>query len=363
MNNCILVFVASVFIAVGSIYAQSIAYISLQGYVYYKNGRPMRDATVHLINSSSNATTDTTGIFHLQGQVGVKSNQTNRTHLFNLSLVSNLLCFTLAESGTRVVADLFELNGRKCASLLNGMFSKGDYTVPLQTKHLGNNLYFVRVAIGSHMEILRIFPLNQTTEMTHQANSTEQAVAYLSKKTSYQDTLVVRAPDGAVKNISIDSINSTNPVFVEFENMDMIGDITDAALSELPMVTPLIQYQYYRYSGYYFVTRSPVPYKPTFSPETLTYAATFDSTVVIGINPIARSPRANLSVSLDGAPRPLSPWITIGWTWPSNPTQTLSSVAYTCTLSTANQTKLLSTTVVSQDKSNSRTYNLTLKRN
>ncbi len=341
----------------GIIFSAVTQNVYLQGYVYYKNGRPLREASVQLIDKSPQTTTDSSGIFHLQGRsVRVTSSRIPHAPAARLTIASRRITFTVMEPGSPVTIDLFEASGRKCATLANGTFSKGAFSVPFLYNAFTDKLYLVRARIGTFTHTLRMPLMKNASGMfvASGRNSLQTSTRLSEVAKNHQDTLVVQTPDGAVQMVPVDTINSFKPLFIVFDNDDIGGNITDDALGGFPVVTPVMQQTCSRYCYSRTISKT-VPLQPEFSPEVFTYT-TEGTDSIFCINPVARSSRATISVSLDGAPWYLSSWYITSSNY-------ITSAVYSCTLSTSNTAKTFSTTVTAHDDGSSKTYNLTMTRN
>ena len=216
-------------------------------------------------------------------------------------------------------------------------------------------LYLVRARIGAVTQTVRM-PLMKSSSSTATASNGNRRpeIARLPKVAKKpQDTLVVLASDGTRKLVPVDTIYAvTPPLFIVIDNMSTDGSVTDDALMSFPVVSPVMQQSCSRGCWYTTVSKT-IQIQPTFSPEVLAYSAEGPDSI-ISINPIARSPRATLAVSLDGAPWFMSPWLD---------SYTISSAVYNCTLATANASRIFSASVTSYDGGQTKKYNLTMKRN
>jgi hypothetical protein len=331
--------------------------VYLQGYVSYKNGRPAKQASIHLFNKQPTTQTDAVGFFTLYGNINPTASLVSHTQLprFSFSIASNRIKFSVPGPGSSVIVELFDLSGKKCATLANGSFPAGEISIPLRYDSFGNTLYLVRARMGGVTQTLRVPLVKSPSAMIAASNASDRAettrLAKVAKKP--QDTLVVLALDGAMKLVPVDSIYGSNPpLLIIIDNPTNDDSPTDDALASFPVVSPIMQ-QHISRQSWYSTEPETVQIQPAFSAEILAYTVE-GSDSIIGIRPVARSQRASITVSLDGMPWFMSPWLNA-----YSPTEAV----YSCSLASANTPRIFSTTVTPHDGGQSKTYNLTMKRN
>jgi hypothetical protein len=339
----------SMLIIAASITAVFAQYVYINGAANYLNGNPVVGAQVSLKAAGISTLTDSNGIFMLYGYVAALAVQ-KTTSGFKPSLGNDKLHFYIPVSPTPVKIELFDLNGKACGTVVNEPFASGEYFVPINKVTLARQVYLLKVSIGSSVDVFRLPKMNASHSGEIRAKPAGNSCAVFRKKAALGDTVVAIAQDGATQKKVIDTLIST--VLFTFDNP--AGTDADAALLAMPMVMPLVQISCFRYCTYYKIAK-PIPYSPTFNPDSLNYSASFDSTIVIGIKPAARSASAKVAVTLDNAPVSLCPWYDYPYTY-------LLNVFYTCTLSTPNQTRTFSTAVTAGDNVSKKTYTISLKR-
>jgi hypothetical protein len=350
-------FIIACGIIFGMTFSAAAQYMYLQGYVYYKNGRPVKQASVHLFKKQPTTQTDSVGLFSLYGNISPTASLVSRTQLprFSFSIASSRIKFSVPQPGSPVVVELFELSGRKCATLANGPFPAGESSIPLRYDNFGNTLYLVRARMGGVTQTMRMPLVKSPSAMIAASDGGGRAeTKRLAKVTKMpQDTLVALAPDATMKLFPVDTIYDPNhPLLIVVDNPTNDDSPTDDALTSFPVVSPVMQQHCSRWCWYTTESKT-VPIQPEFSPEVLVYTAEGPDSIIC-INPVARSRRASIAVSLDGTHWFMSPWLN---------SNSISSAVYSCTLSAANTTRIFSTTVTPHDNGQSKTYNLTMKRN
>ncbi len=337
-------------------------YINLQGCVFYRNGRPVKNATVQLLERDFKNATDSVGVFSLRGAVTSTSPYERRTCPTRFSITSTHCRFIVTNPTSPVAVDLFEPNGTKYTTLVSGTFPLGEFMVPIQFTKLSDKLYLIRVRIGTLAQTI-CMPLFRNAPGAFSALGANELrePARLSEAIKLpQDTLIIRSESGAVKKIPVDTIYSVQPLLIVFDNNDE-GSLTDDALMSFPVIVPVVQQSCFRWCTYTF-TQKPVLIEPEFTSDIASYVFNGPDSVVC-INPVTRSPQASVTVALDGDPCPISPW----YSYSSSPYPilyggTVSGVVYSCTLRTVGVQRTFSAMATSQDGSNSMTYDLTMTR-
>jgi hypothetical protein len=321
---------------------------NVQGAAHYANGNPVVGAQVSLKVANLSTTTDSSGLFRLSAYVGTSVPVQDKNAGYKPVLKNNQLHLSIPVSQTRVKVELFDLGGKTCGTIVNERFASGEYYVPVTKLTLARQVYLLKVSIGASVDVFRL-PIMNASYSRQICTSTEgNSKAVLWKKAALGDTVVATAQDGATQKKVIDTLITT--VLFTFDNPAGTG--ADAALSAMPMVMPLVQTSCFRYCTYNTIAK-PIPYSPAFNPDSLNYHASFDSTLVIGIKPVARSASAKVAVALDNVPVSLTLWYNYS---------SMLNAFYTCTLSTANQTRTFTTTVTAGDNVSKKTYTISLTR-
>jgi alpha-tubulin suppressor-like RCC1 family protein len=223
--------------------------INLTGTITDKvTDKPIPNATVRLAVAKATATTDTSGMYTLAGSfAGVREKYTRGSVAMAPSVQHGAILFSVTNGMRRVVAELFDLQGRLVERLMDKPCGPGSYRLTPAGRIAGQALC-LRLAIGGQTTVLRFvagggsggFEQVSSNNSAHMAKSLEtsdtlisSAQGYLIERTAidgYSGTLNValtKLPAAMVKNVFIFNIQPADSVGAA------IAQITSPALDTL----------------------------------------------------------------------------------------------------------------------------------
>jgi hypothetical protein len=215
--------------AVFTIQAQDIS-VNISGTVTSKaTGAPIANALVELPSAKRSATTDASGAFSITGDVTGIVTSLKTPAAANPSIRNGILSFSVKHRSAPVKVELYTLQGRQAAVLLNKNMTTGAYRINCLNKTLPDQLYVLRLSIGSQYHTMQVSPLTQSGQSSQGLQAvTEGRSAALAKSQAAVDTLLVSASGFRNKHVQIDSYNATYDIALEkaFEKSVFIYDVT-----------------------------------------------------------------------------------------------------------------------------------------
>jgi hypothetical protein len=129
----------------------------------------------------------------------------------------NRLFFGVANNGEQVKIDIYNLLGRNVASYMDAKLGRGNYQVSVFGPSLADQLYFVKVRVGSKATMLKM-PLigrqsSSSGQMIKKISGSSLDIS-VSKAAAALDTLIVAASGYKVTRLAISAYTGTND-FVE----------------------------------------------------------------------------------------------------------------------------------------------------
>ncbi len=346
--------IPAVVLALAAVGTDSVAqYGIVRGAANYVNGAPVAGASVSLAVSGISTQTDSNGTFYLSYPLATVDLPGAERHDAP-RLSRDRLLFHVRHPGTSVRVQFLDLGGRVASSMDFTCLQQGEYAVPTGPGGVANRLCLVSVMVGEQEWVLRLVPAGGRV-CAGSGRTSPHGVGYLSRAAAVLDTVVAIAADGARRSEVIDTSVAT--VFFTFDNPASGGDPSDAALSAMLLTVPLVQQVCYRYCTYVTVLHEVAPVPP-FDPDTQVYSATPDSSIVVGLRPIARSVASSVAVVLDSLAIQPTLWFTGTF-----PTAGVLGAFYTCTLSAPGETRTFVTTVTGGDSVTERVYTAVVSHN
>ncbi len=146
--------------------------IPLKGTVLDASNNPIKGATVGLKVRGDMRVTDATGAFDFSQQVAIKNNSVALNPAVPAYIKNRRLYFEVADNNTPVMAEIFNLTGRKIATLINRTYTTGTHSVSLSDQNLtASQMYILRISIANNTTNLKFLSLSPTLPTINQ-NST-----------------------------------------------------------------------------------------------------------------------------------------------------------------------------------------------
>ena len=166
-------------------------------------------ALVTLKGPSLSALTDANGTYSLTGS-SVRSlknsNPLNQSPVFR----SNTLFFGVADNEARVRLDVFDLSGKRVASLADEKLRRGYYRIDPLAAAQANRVYFVRIQIGARTAILRIPYVHDRVITPAGLRGNTSGIIFAAKAAAVNDTLIVSAAGYATGHKAISAYTGAN---------------------------------------------------------------------------------------------------------------------------------------------------------
>jgi alpha-tubulin suppressor-like RCC1 family protein len=204
----------AVLLSLGTIFishAQSVS-VNLTGTVTSKaTGAPIANAKVVLSNVGQATSTDSSGKYKLAGVFAGTITNLKRDAIAAPCVRNGILSFSVKQHEAPVKAELFTLQGRQAAVLLEKTMPTGDYRLSCINQTLPAQLYCLRLAIGKQCYTLQIAPLNQRSQFSSrnlQLRTGEQSTV-LAKSLAAADTLQVSAFGYSSSRVTVETYNGT----------------------------------------------------------------------------------------------------------------------------------------------------------
>lgn len=173
-----------------TIWAQAVD-ISLRGTVSDSVKWPMKGVGISLLRADKVATTNSYGAYEiLAGNVGVEKHNQDLDAYVKFS--SGTLWFRQVEPNAAVSVDLLDIKGSVIKSVFSSTLSSGIYTLGIPSQSISQQLYVLRLKMGSRTEYKRVTLAHNTLSGLNRVGDAHPAG--LNKATAIIDTLTLRYP-------------------------------------------------------------------------------------------------------------------------------------------------------------------------
>ncbi len=177
--------------------------------------KPISGASVGLVNQLFSTLTDVNGSYVLSGSSvrfsGSVRNQIIQTPYFS----RNRILFGVADDGERVRIDLYDVSGRRVASIVDKSLGQGNYGLNPFLPGLAGQLYFVKIQAGARTAMIKIPYVNNAaggSGSLGKAGGGLEPGAGLARIAAVSDTLVVSAAGYTTARLAIASYTGENDV-------------------------------------------------------------------------------------------------------------------------------------------------------
>jgi hypothetical protein len=133
--------------------------ILITGHVTNPENKPIQAVIVRLSNSDVLTRTDPNGNYTLTNGIvnTIQPNITIKGNAVPAPVFSRgRVLFSLPESNTHVVMNLYDMSGRFVKEILNSTLGKGNYSIALDKSKLSSQCYILRSAIGGSVRVTAI---------------------------------------------------------------------------------------------------------------------------------------------------------------------------------------------------------------
>jgi hypothetical protein len=161
--------------------------VSIQGAVYTLWGQPIEGATCQFKNAGNKATTNA------QGKYDFSAVAIRKVTGYSVAMASQGRQLTLKlDRDERVSLDVFNLSGKLVRAVANGSMSAGSHSLPFTAPSGAQQLYLLRVKMGSETAWHKLTIQDGMTTLATNASESSAQTALL--KTAATDSLFCTAP-------------------------------------------------------------------------------------------------------------------------------------------------------------------------
>jgi hypothetical protein len=195
-------------------------------------------ASVSLKGLPLSTVTDANGEYSLTGS-SVRFPHSSNTLRYSPVFRNNTLLFGVAENDQRIRLEIYDLSGRRIASLVDEKLVRGFYRINPFAKAQAGRVYLVKIQIGDQTEILKIPYVHNQASAPASLRGTNTANNTVAKTSAVNDTLVVSAAGYATGRKAISAYTGVND-FLLAPNVPSIGTISFENGSYQSCIVPLV---------------------------------------------------------------------------------------------------------------------------
>jgi formylglycine-generating enzyme required for sulfatase activity len=223
-----------IFLVIILLVCSAFAQVDLTGKVLDRNNNPVNGVIATLSGAGISDTTGSDGIYHLKNITGIKIFQGD---YFRCRMENSRLWFSV-HNKQLVSINIFDLSGKKVASVLNENLSGGNYSISPIVPGLAIQIYIVKLQIGKNTSYYKILNVEKQKGkgLTRLGDNFSDVTSVVSSR-NRSDTLLLLKGGQTISVVEIlDLIDTLSDVFIVQRDINGALQITGDTINKIEAV-------------------------------------------------------------------------------------------------------------------------------